>query len=133
MRGHAWLALLLLTAGVPWATAQPAALRAQSAAPMTSKDWNRLRTAAKTPEDFRTCVKWCRLQAGLHQKALGQYEVELRACQARPAIQQGPKYPPTGESLRGQIRYYQGLVEHWTNLAAAYDAMANASAISAPK
>lgn len=98
-----------------------------AAGQVTSKDWQRLRSTAKSPADLRTCATWCRSQGGLYQTTLGHYEAELRAYRERPANRQGPKYPPTVESLRSHIDHYQSLVKHWNDLAASYDAKAIAA------
>ncbi len=133
MLKHACRAVLFCSLGVLLAQAWPAPPQTQSAPQATFQDWKRLRKTAKTPEDLRTCAQWSRSQAGLYQKTLSQYEAELKAYQGRPANRQGPKYPPSVESLRSRIDYYQGQVKYWTDMAASYDTRANSAETSASK
>ena len=124
---------IVLLIGVLLVAIQPAAPQAQSAATVTTKVWKRLRSKAKTAEEFRACANWCRSQASIHQETLAQYEAELKAYNARPAGRQGPKYPPTSESIREHAEYYRRLVKHWSDLAKSYDAKASAAEASAQK
>ena len=116
-----WCRLTLLLTSLLGVSGLAAAPQAQSTSEVTAQDWKRLRSKAKTAEEFRTCAKWCRSQAGRNQKTAAQYEAEVRAVDARPANRQGAKYPPTRESLRAKVDYYQGQVKHWNDLAASYD------------
>lgn len=97
------------------------AQQAPPAVQVTARGWKRLRSSAKTPEEFRQCAQWCRTQADSYRRKQGEYEAELKALAERPPHRIGPKYPPNPEHLRTKIDHYRGLTQHWTNLADEYD------------
>jgi hypothetical protein len=90
----------------------------------SSRDYERLRKHAKTPEEFNALARWSQGRVEKYQSDQAGLESDLRDFYARQAPIDIPKFPPRDRALKALIDRDKELIAHWSQLASQYAAQA---------
>jgi hypothetical protein len=120
-------ALLLSSSAMALRDEVPATSKPESAVPRSDRDWRRLQTRARTPEEFRALSKWCDSKAGAALKKQSEAETDLREFYANQCCSNPVKQRPRrDELLKNNIESYKRDAKRWSDLAERYSSKARA-------
>jgi hypothetical protein len=86
---------------------------------MTRREWDRLRKAARTPDDYRRLSQWCEAKAALYLQKQKAFEADLRKYNGETTHAEA-RYPHREQTLRLLIEHSRNISQHWRELANLY-------------
>ncbi len=101
----------------------------------TTRDFNRVRSRARTSEDFKALAAWCQEQVSKYQNDKAKNESELADYGSR-SHSSNPKFRPLDETLRTYIAEDEKAIARWSVLVSQYTDQASkieAAAQPAPR
>ena len=91
---------------------------------MSRREFQRLRSRARTPEEFKVLAEWCQAKSDFYRQRQSSCEAELRGYGSQSSPQAVVKHPTRSQSLKSLAEHYAELAKLWRRLADEYSVRA---------